>query len=306
MLRFFKRHTALFALLPLIHVAGNAFEPLSYLLVIGIMGVWMARGKDRLLLILLLFILVMGDSRAYFFLYFKNLRIIAILLVGLRTFLLIGQGKAFFSRLLYLTIPFFFIATIGIFLSPVKGTAFAKMFSYFLLLVIALSWFPYLFRRYKEEILLDLVGLISWVLALGLLAYFTSPYISVLGYRYRGILGNPNGLGIYCTLAFVITFMIMHLVSQKRSLIWTAMGLIVLSVLMSNSRTALGTIGIFGMLHFFYKGGGFRKASLWLFFLPLGAFVLSVFSLEDLVGMIGLSDYLRVESLADGTGRFLA
>ena len=49
-----------------------------------------------------------------------------------------------------------------------------------------------------------------------------------------------------------------------------------------------------------------RRNFFWFFGLPIIVFIFTAVPLETLVGLVGLEEFLRVESLKTGTGRFLA
>ena len=288
-----------------LYLLGNLFAPLSWLVGLGIMAYWAAKGKDDYLVIMLILILVMGDSRAYYFSHVKNLRIVAILVIGIRTFAEISHGKYRFRAVFLWCIPFFIVALIGGLRSPSLGTSISKMISYFLLIVVVLHYLPYHFQNHKH-LLADVAILGMWILLLGLLARFVNPSLTSLLERFRGLLGNPNGLGIYATLLFVICLICFELYPESKRRWQLGMGLLLFSVILSGSRTALGTIGIFYFLYWFHKRNPGSIVALWGFVIPVLIVFFSFLSPTDLIRMIGLGEFLRVESIETGTGRFLA
>lgn len=87
---------------------------------------------------------------------------------------------------------------------------------------------------------------------------------------------------------------------------FVAIVLCLVSTVLSGSRTALGTIGIFYILYYFHKRNAVLTTSFYMMILPAGLLFLSFGGLETIVSLFGLEDYLRVESLLTGTGRYLA
>ena len=305
MLEVLKRYKPVLIAFAVLYVVGNAFAPASWLLLAVIMLRWWQQGRDDYLIIMLLIILIMGDSRAYYFGYVKNLRIVAILVLGIRTFAQVNQGKYKVRPLLWLSLPFFFIALLGALRSPAMGTSFSKLVSYFLLLVVALHYLPYQIKR-QPRLLADIATLGIVMLILGFALIPINRRLVYLIARYRGMLGNPNGLGIYCSVAFPLLLLAWELFPEYKKRWQLGIVMILLSLAYANSRTALGTVGLFYFLHWFYKRGQGAKLSLWLFIIPFLTIFFSLVSPSDLIRMVGLGEELRVESLETGTGRFLA
>ncbi|MEL6134673.1 MAG: hypothetical protein AAFR59_15030, partial [Bacteroidota bacterium] len=113
MREFFQTYRGVFFLQVILYVVGSILEPLTIPVLGGVYLYWIAKEKDRQLLITLLIILIMGDSRAYYFSYYKNLRIVCILLVSIYTITLMTKGKIKFRPLLLGVLPFFLVALLG-------------------------------------------------------------------------------------------------------------------------------------------------------------------------------------------------
>ncbi|MEZ4825548.1 MAG: O-antigen ligase family protein [Bacteroidia bacterium] len=303
---FIRKYRHLFLLVPVFYILGNIFAPLTYVLLFFVMSFWLIKGKHETAVIALILILAMGDSRMPGMEFDKTLRIIAILLIGVQTIVDLIKRKYAFRKVMLMSIPFFLVAIVGGLRSPEPGTSLSKMVSYFLILLVAFHYLPYHIKRTKGELYLDILKLAAWVLLVGLMFILINYNVAYLLARYRGLMGNPNGLGIYCTMIFMMMMVGRSLFPTEKRFIYILLGLILFSVLLSESRTSLGTIGIFSILYFFYKSGKARKWSLWLFFLPVGFLLFEVFDYEALLKSMGLGEYLRVESLSTGTGRYLA
>ena len=306
MIGFIKTYSQILFILPILYITGNIFAPLGILVLFLIMTGWISNQKYDHAIILTFIILIMGDSRSADFLFVKNLRIVAIIVLGLQTIFDLMKGRYPFKKVFLLSIPFWIIAILGGLRSPEVGTSISKMISYFLLLLIGLHFFDYHIKKNNGKLIVDVASLTGWVLVIGFLLIIVNTGYVIFAGRYRGVLGNPNGLGIYCTLMFMLIIAGMDIFPRQKRLFQFVIGFILLSVILSESRTSLGTIGIFYFLYLFYKRGRFGKVSLWLFILPFIFFFFNVVKVETIVSLIGLDDYLRVDSLRTGTGRFLA
>lgn len=306
MREFLKTYRQVIFVLPILYIAGNIFGPLGMLLLFIIMTGWLRNKKFDHAIILTFIILIMGDNRASDFEFVKNLRIVAIVVLGLQTIFDLIKGRYPFQKIILLSIPFWIIATLGGFLSPSVAISLSKMVSYLLLLLVALHFLPYHIKATKGRIAKDVLMLGSWILFLSIFLVPIRPSFVILVNRYRGLLGNPNGLGVFSTMIFML-FMILKskgMLSRKQSIIMVF--LLAINIILSESRTTLGTAGIFLILSFFYQRGKGGRLTLWLFFIPILVLFLNTISLETIVNMVGLGEYLRVESLSTGTGRFLA
>lgn len=285
---------------------GNIHPVLGSVVLAGIMLVWAIRERNNWMLLMFAFTLILGDSRLYFFLPFKGMRYVAISLLFVKTVYDIARGRYAFNRLLVISIPFFLVAMIGVALSPVKGIAFSKAISYFFLLVICLSFVPHYFKKARHQLLNNFLYLAILVYILGLLFLVVSPNWAFLNGRYRGFFGNPNGLGTFSTMMIPFAVMMFNRFPEKKRAAFVLIGLGFFSIILSESRTALGTTSLFFALYLIYKGGKLRRNFFWFFGLPIIVFIFTAVPLETLVGLVGLEEFLRVESLKTGTGRFLA
>ncbi len=306
MLQFLRETKSIYFLFIGLYLVSQVFIPLSWVIGALVGLVWVIRKNDRLLILGLVAVLIMGDNRMWHLGFFKNLRIVMILLAFLHCLILIGKGEIKFRPLFLLCIPFFVIAFFGGLRSPEPGLSLAKMFSYLLLIFAVIHYIPYLLRRKDQDLILDIIKLSLLVFTLGFIIRGLYPQMAYIGDRYRGILGNPNGLGTYATMVFPLYFIYLDLHPEKRRFIFLVMGFCILSTILCGSRTALGTMGIFYMLNFFHKSGRFMVASLYLILIPIGGVFLSGGGIEYLISLLGLEEYLRVESLNTGTGRYLA
>ncbi|MCI4668422.1 MAG: O-antigen ligase family protein [Bacteroidia bacterium] len=229
-----------------------------------------------------------------------------ILFVFLRTLSLMSAGKISFRKIFLLIIPFFIVAFLGGLRSPNIGLSMAKMISYLLLIFAVLHFIPYMIRITEGKILLDIIKLSIVFFVIGLILRFVNPQVAYLVARYRGLMGNPNGLGIYSTLIFPLYFIYLSIYDDSKRIVYVAIVLCLVSTVLTGSRTSLGTILIFYLLYSFHKRSTLVTTGFYVMVLPAILVFLASGGLEFAISLFGLEEYLRVESLFTGTGRYLA
>lgn len=268
------------------------------------------RKKDVTVLFTLLVIFILGDSRYWPLQFVKPLRTVILLLVFFKSLTELAQGKYRFKTYFLLLIPFFILSLISAFRGYEPILSISKSVSYVLVLFIAIHHVDHLIRTYRQYFLRDLLYLMLMVYAAGLVLIPVFPNLAFFdgGNRFRGIFGNPNGIGDYCTLTFPIMLLGWRLYRKSLpSSFWLLLfGSFAMSLFLSFSRTALASVGLFLLLSNIHK----RKLGFVLvFYAFLIPFLLVIFSPQNIIWVIdqfGLSEELRVETLLDGSGRFFA
>jgi O-antigen ligase len=250
-------------------------------------------------------ILVLSDSRYHGLAFAANVKTIYIALLSLFIFF---DRKNFgaVNKLIYLFVPFLILALFLIVKSEDWQTCFQKTLSYILLFFIVPSYVVKVYQLRGTRFFRDIVFLFSLILLAGIIFKLIGSNIAYLADRYRGILGNPNGLGLFCTLYFLLLFVIQEyypVLFSKWEKIYLY-GLIIFSVILSGSRNTIMSIIAFLIFMRLYKYSPF-----------VGFFVLIILSLVYQVlfenfGLIaaslGLGEYFRVDTLKNGSGRDVA
>ena len=303
---FIHKYRSVILFLVFTHAFALVFQPIAWLITALYFTWLLISKKHEYAILLLLVILIMGDSREWYFGYFKNMRIVGMLILAIYTFGKFLSQEYIPNRLFLFTLPFFGVAFVASFRHPQIGLSISKMLSYLFLLVVIFHYVPEQLKK-NNRLIGDFATLGIIILLIGLILSQLFPSIAYLIGRYRGLLGNPNGLGIYCTLLFPMLLICIEWFPDKRKLWRLGMILLIISAIYANSRTALGSISIFYFLHWFYRRPGrMAPIMLWGVVVPAMALFLSGSSLIQLIQGVGLGEYLRVESIATGTGRFLA
>ncbi len=258
--------------------------------------------------VILLITITLSDSRLGIF------SIATPLKVGLILLFFLANAKVYFSGKLELPlykyfIPFFGIAILSLIAANPESESFFKTITYFLNLALLpyLVYRGYIYspRNFLRLFLFTILG----ILLAGLLLYMIG-YGGVYFARYRGLLGNPNGLGLF-TLFSAISFRVITFYKEdilKRKYLFLGWGIILLSLFLSNSRNSMISFGIF----LIFSSKVFRNRKI-LQISIVAAVILSFSFITQQVYQIivtqGLQQELRVESLEDmqsGSGRKIA
>ena len=265
------------------------------------------RGMYKELLIGFFVLLTLSDSRANSLAWAANAKNEYIVL--LLSFIVFDQ-KTFspLSPLFKKFIPFFLVAFLCVFFSPeyIVSTSIQKTFSYLFLIMVVSNYTLKCHRLYGAEFYKTLVYAVMGILISGFIMKFLNPNEAYLEGRYRGVVGNPNALGIYILLSF-LTFSIIRekypdlFSNWERNIVY---GLMFLSLFMSNSRNSIFALLIFMFFSYFYKFSSYLGFIVFVVFLILYQYVEA--NLVDIITKLGLDSYFRVNTLQDASGRFVA
>lgn len=182
-----------------------------------------------------------------------------------------------------------------------------KTLSYFLILFITSNYVSYLLRNHKKRFLLSLVYFGATMLTLGLILKVVSPgYVHMSG-RYKGLFGNPNGLGVYLFLYYFIFTAIKYyypkLFSKKNKIL--IYFLIFASLLLCSSRGSLTVIIIFTFVNALIKGKN-KGLILLIGLIGFVVYVGIIQNIDVIVKAFGLEEYMRLKTLKTGSGRLIA
>lgn len=263
------------------------------------------KGMHLEILIGFFFILTLSDSRLDqlgFAATIKNIYIIILSLISIKETRLLEYPIGIYKYF----IGFFLIALICLFFSPNMGLSFQKTLSYILLFTCVPNYFLFVYKKHGVDFFKSIVFFTSLILLLGLVYNRVDPEITSLEGRYRGLLGNPNGLGLY-TFLFVLFFAVVNdhyekLFSNREKII--VYGLCFFSLLKCGARASLIATLMFFFFRKFYKMSpifGFV-----VFLLTLFLYQLVSDNIAGIIVSLGLGEELRVESLQSGSGRLIA
>ncbi len=289
-------------------LCGMYAGPLVYGVVPLTMLMFKSRNMYMELLLGFFFILILSDSRQDSLAWAADVKNECIVLL---TMFLMLNRKDFgtFNTFYQKFIPFFIIAFVCLFFSPpaIFNTAFQKTVSYLFLLLVTSNYALRCHREHGIEFYRTLVYFGMGILIFGLVLKYINPQ-QAYGeeHRFRGLLGNPNGLGVFAVLVF-LTFSAVkntfpNIFNRKENIIFY--GAVFISIILSGSRNSLFAILIFTFFSYFYKISPFLG---FILFLLMGlSYEYISTNLVQIIGQLGLSEYLRVETLEKASGRFVA
>ena len=286
-------------------ILGIIFSPIAFFLIPISFLVFYKKNFEIEIFLSFILILTLSDSRYYGLIWagqIKNILIILLSLVVLKKYQQIDNKINFHLFI----VPFIVIAAFCLIKSPDIITGSQKTLSYFLLFFIVPNYFSYLYQNYGVELIQKIIWFITTLLIIGFFIRFINPNFVILADRYKSILGNPNGLGIY-TFLFFCFFTISNEIfkdlfnTKQRSFIYSV---ILISLLLCGARSSIIAVGIFLIFRYF------NKLSPFLSFLLLIIFIISYeyvnLNFESIIINLGLEKYFRIDTLKNGSGRLVA
>lgn len=252
-----------------------------------------------------LFLLILSDSRHEGLEFAKQLKNVYVVLLALFIFF---DKNAFqpFNTLYQRFLPFFAIALLCLFFSDNVITGIQKTLSYFLLLLLVPNYVSKLFRDHGTEALKNLVYFGSFLLLVGLILKVVFPDLVHAEGRFTGIFGNPNGLGLFSLLFYLVYAAFEDyypgLFSKKDK--WVIIGVIFLSILLSASRGAIVALMIFLLFKYFFKLSPF--IGFFILLIIMLTYEVVITKLPDIIIALNLQEYFRIETLESGSGRLVA
>jgi O-antigen ligase len=306
---FLNRHSLLMTIiLPLLVFGGIGFTPLGWA-VVGISAAYLLyKNKHDSVILLTLFVLTMGDSRMPYFQFFKISRMILLIMLTVYTLYEFRTKRYQINTHFLFFSSFISVAVLAMTASPLLSLSINKTLSFAMLYFVALHYFNNKMEQYGSTLMFDVMMVFIGVLAIGLILLPVLPSMVMYGQtRYNGLLGNPNGVGVYVTLSTpVLAYMFdkhPQISSQLKTLAWISL---IVTLLICSSRNAIFSVTIFLMVYYGMKGSWTRRIAFIFVLLPLvGLFFLAI-DLQELVFALGLEKYFRVRDFESGSGRVFA
>lgn len=285
-------------------LTGQYAAPVAYAIIPITILLWYTRGSYDEILLGFVYILTLSDNRFNSFHFAGVIKNFYIVLLALFTFMQRSEApKINLSRYFYL---FYAVAFFCIIYSPEASLSFQKTLSYVLLFYAVPNYVSKIYSEYGNDFFKNLIWMILSLLLLGLVINVVNPFFTNLDARYRGILGNPNGLGIYCLL-FLILF---EFVREKDDTLFTGRERLFVyfvagySLLRCGARSSLMALVLFYFFRRFYRVSpvlGFV-----VFLLSIAAYEYVSLNLESIILSLGLENYLRLDTLENASGRLVA
>lgn len=253
-----------------------------------------------------LFVLVISDNLEEPMMFAKSFKNIYILIFS--SLILINLENIINKITIYLYfVPYFILAGIGIIYSPVLGTSVQKLLSYILLFMCVPNYVSLCYQLQGKIFFRNLIYFMFSIIVIGFLLRFIWPEVAFShGGRLRGVFGNPNGLGIF----MVVFFLLYSTVRIKYpSLFRRHEHLLIIIITLyftykTGSRAALIAILIYFPFSRIFQTSVFL-GFLFFFIVLLSSEMLVFYFPKIIVGM-GMEKSFRVETLNEGSGRIIA
>jgi hypothetical protein len=181
-----------------------------------------------------------------------------------------------------------------------------KTISFILMYLMIPIYVTHLHHAYGERFWKALLTFIIGMMSIGVVLGLVVPEIGIKLDRFKGVLGNPNGLATFLSLSFILWVIVNKLklasFTKKERLYFLV--IIFISLIWSGSRNGLMTVVIFYAV---YRMVQFNWLLAILVLLSIIVFNDQIFML--LIGVIkafGMEDFFRIETIEEGSGRTIA
>ncbi len=310
MLDFFRRYQvltlSLIVLVGIINVVPTVIPTVYVLLVLAF---FTFKKEIPSFLILFYCVLLFSDSRQEIMWWARDAKIVATLFLPINLFAVKNEIK-FSSRFTVYLIPFLIIAWITVFYAFEPIMSLQKTLAYTLVVICVPALFLYCYQKDKK-ILLDIMYSFSTIFIVGILLIYLAPGFVMLeaNGRFTGLLGNPNGMGIFITVTFLyyqaVSRSKLIQIDRREKIIFFVV--LFYSLFLCKSRTAMMTVIIFYSLNAVYNYSHFFG---WIAFALIAYMWSEILEAIPLVtDYFGFSEDLRVESVEKikrGSGRDIA
>lgn len=266
---------------------------------------WRSRTYDKVF-IGFWFILILSDNLDFPLEFAKQVKNVYILMLAAIVFF---DRRNFFpvTGIFKYFIPYLIVGFSALYASETLPVGLQKGVSYFLLIFSIPSMVLYIFRKRGATFFREMVYFALAIIVFSiLLRYYSYDLAYSHGGRLHGIFGNPNGLGIFC----VVVFLLFHTTNNLfpglyHRWFFIAFNVIVLyAILRTGSRNAL--LGSLLMLFFsrFYKISPY--IGFMIFLITAVGFELISSNFTGIVTGLGLEETFRVDTFEQGSGRYIA
>lgn len=250
-------------------------------------------------------VLIFSDSRQPELLWaqsVKNIYLVLLILFQLVDKKMHRKKISVFS----LFLPFFLFSVLCLFNAPIISTSILKTISYFALIyVVSNSVFDLLIED-AEDFFRSIVYFVMILLLIGFVIYVFDKNVAIFVGRYRGVFGNPNGIGVFTLIFFLVFNVILDYKSDlfRKNEVRLVYAILLLSMIMSGSRGAIFSVLLFLSLKYVYKISYFFG---FIIMFAFGfAYQLITLNIATIIKLLSLQKFFRIDTLEDGSGRLIA
>lgn len=290
----------------------NILYPVFFVIISGVVGSFLGaigsllfvlmflKEKIRLefLFVLFIFTFFLGDNFSGPLGFANNLRYVVL---GV-SFLFLLPYKLGKDNLGNLILPFSVVALIiTLFFSPIVMLASFRAVSFWIVALVVFKIFKLNYQKNHNK-LYDLL-----IVVFSLFVFFTVILMFLpFGYlegRFKGLLGNPNGLGLLSLFLYAIISILKHKNETSFSKFYLRILLffLVFFIILSGSRTAFMSIVSFEVILRTNKGAVMRIIA--VLFVALCYLFISTVGVIEVIESLGLNQFLRVDTIGDASGR---
>lgn len=258
------------------------------------------------ILLAVVMMLIFSDSRMLMFNFAETAKILIVVILFLSVILDFKHYRNYNNKIFKYLLPFLVFSVAATFWSVDTMAAFQKSVSY----ALVCFTIPLVFLRAyydNDRFGIDFIAFIFIVIGLGLFLYFLNPIAMTLAGRYHGLLGNPNGLGIFQVLAFPLCYLFWRQSRHRYPLgkfVWVFLAVFTASIILTGSRTSIFAIFIFFLFT------RLRYFSNWATIIGFLTLIIGFeYFMQQLPGIIrglSLEEYFRLDTLRRGSGRDVA
>lgn len=300
------KHRSYILILALWSIAGMLNTAIATVVILTTLILFFQKERYYEALFGFFFLLVISDNLEDLFSFAKVVKPLYLILMGVlcfvdKRFVIYNYGvvKRF--------IPFLLIALISTIYSVDVSVSLQKIVSYSLLLFVIPNIVLYEYEKHGSILFVNLVAFSFIIHMISISILITFPEVGIShGGRWSGVFGNPNGLGIY----LIVNYILYRTVSTKYPHHFTVNDRRVYLLLtlfftwMSGSRNALFSIFIFELINV-----GFQYSKALTFVLMITFIGFSDYFFEGLISFLeymGFGKSLRLSNIEEGSGRVIA
>jgi O-antigen ligase len=304
-----KQNKSLITMIFIWLISGSYLNvALGFVVVIISLFLLKSRNMNMEILIGLFFHLILSDERGDIQKNFVFLKDIYLFIMA--GFLILDRKTFTSSNRFYVSfVPFFLIASACMFFAPseILLTSMEKTLSYFLLMLVVPNYFQLCQKEHGDFFYKTLIYFCTGILLMGFFNKFTGlAFVNIRGGRYRGVFGNPNGLGLFCVLFFMLYWVIKSVkpgIFKKKENIFI-LTVILISLYLSDSRNSIMALGIFFLFSFLHRISGFL--GILIFIVVVSSYSYIEANFITIVSSLGFGSYFRLNTLSDAAGRLVA
>ncbi len=309
MLLYYRENIQFYAILFVWIITGIAVPLSSYLIIPVCVFLMYRKGMLEEVFIGYLVILILSDSLEYSLEFSKNVKNIYAVIMAM---FVLFDTKNFqpLNKLYKIYLPFF-LFTVFTFLNSVQEpfvfSCLQKTISYALSFIVVPNFIIKLYRLHGELFFRRFVFFLATTLIAGIILKYVAFDVAYLeNGRFRGIFGNPNGIGMYAALVFICFFILNNffpdLFSKQEQIVIVL--LILYTEYLCGSRNAIIGIAIFYFFQRFFSFSPFFGFIVFLLVLILSEVLSS--NLVRIILALDLGEFFRIQTLEEGSGRYIA